>query len=655
MWVPANTVGPLHYRFYAEDNSSNNDSTRTKDVTVKDNDPPTFGNDASPNTAETDMSYTFNVTVEDNIGVDSVWVEYWYGNGSRTNATMDMEGGTWEHWMIVADTLEDLHYVIWCNDTSGNSNSTLERIVDVIDINGPQIINRGTKSTAYTGEPFEFTITAHDNVGLKRATLWYAFYDDELAPVEMEVIAAYPSSGNVLYSIFIDVPSNLFGNISYSYEVEDLYGNVLRSHVDIIRVRDNDPPEVVEDLSDTTATTGDPFTVWVEVADNIDMGAAQVVHWFTGGEQVTRDLELQYVSGDLNWTYGYSIDVPNDSIASLHYLLELTDAAGNTRRTEEREVPVLDDEPPTFGDDLSDEEAFRNQMFHFDVEFFVNIGVIELRCEWWFGMGGHLNATVPLDTRIAIDVPLHPEEPLRYFFSARDAAGNWNSTEVFERSVPNRPPAAGLPNPWEVGEEVDEELDMRDWILDPDSPWDEITVECRDPNVTVMGLVLQIRHDAWVPDYMIGVRVSDGNSSVLTFTTVHVVPVNDAPVIDQVLRNGIVLDPSVEVITFDRDGGGDLLVRATDEDGDELSYRWLRGEQVVATGDTVRAEDLPLGSYVLTVEVDDGTEVVSADLAVLVTEREEVSNWWAWALLIVIVVMIAVVGFVYWWSRDQTG
>ena len=70
-----------------------------------------------------------------------------------------------------------------------------------------------------------------------------------------------------------------------------------------------------------------------------------------------------------------------------------------------------------------------------------------------------------------------------------------------------------------------------------------------------------------------------------------------------------------------------ITVTATDEDGDPLTYRWLRGEQVVATGETVRAEDLPRGSYILTVEVDDAALAPdpndTAALAINVTDVNE--------------------------------
>ncbi|MCK4970197.1 MAG: hypothetical protein KAS77_06715, partial [Thermoplasmata archaeon] len=228
------TIKKLRYFISIVDTSGNWFTGPEKGIDVIDNDVPAFGEDASSDTADTDMLYTFSISVWDNIEVAEVWVEYRYGDGETTRLNLtSATGSTWEDWMIVADTLDDLHFIFRCNDTSGNENSTIERTVDVIDINGPHIINEGTKSWATTGEPFEFTLTAHDNVGLKSCILWYALDDGELAPVEMEVIEANPPSGNTLYSLWIDVPSDQSMNITYRYEIEDLYGNVFLTHEDI--------------------------------------------------------------------------------------------------------------------------------------------------------------------------------------------------------------------------------------------------------------------------------------------------------------------------------------------------------------------------------------------------------------------------------------
>ncbi|MCK4971097.1 MAG: hypothetical protein KAS77_11230, partial [Thermoplasmata archaeon] len=239
---------------------------------------PWFGADTSPDKAETDLSYTFSVSVEDNVGVGVVWVEYWYGDGEPTRMNMTLASDTaWEHWMVVNATLEDLHYVLGCSDLAGNVNTTGVRTVDVVDINGPVIINEGTGRTATTGDPFEFTVTVGDNVGVKGATVWFAFGDGELEPVAMEVVSEWPS-GNVLFSLVMDVPANATGNITYRLEVEDLYGNVQTTNIEYVRVVDDDLPVIVEDRTPQEAYTGETFTFNVTVTDNVGIASVEVTY-----------------------------------------------------------------------------------------------------------------------------------------------------------------------------------------------------------------------------------------------------------------------------------------------------------------------------------------------------------------------------------------
>ncbi|NIP36299.1 MAG: hypothetical protein GWN18_15220, partial [Thermoplasmata archaeon] len=276
----SDTLEDLNLRVHAWDLADNKMDVISYVRSVRDNDPPAFVEDHSPDSAETDMSYTFNVSVEDNIGLQDVWIEYWYGDGNRTGATMELRGSTWEAVIIVGDTLDDLHYYLWCRDTSDNRNSTSVRTVPVIDINGPQIVNEGTGRTATTGDPFEFTLTAWDNVGLKGATLWYAYGDDELVPVDMMVEEAGPS-GNVLYSLIIDVRSDFVGNITYRIGLEDLYGNNFTTFDKYVRVVDDDPPMVLDEDISPSATTGDPFSYRLTVTDNIGIASVQLDYFFS--------------------------------------------------------------------------------------------------------------------------------------------------------------------------------------------------------------------------------------------------------------------------------------------------------------------------------------------------------------------------------------
>ncbi|MCK5252500.1 MAG: hypothetical protein KAQ96_06100, partial [Thermoplasmata archaeon] len=305
---------------------------------------PWFGADTSPDTAETDLSYTFSVSVEDNVGVGTVWVEYWYGDGEPTRMNMTLASDTvWEHWMVVNATLEDLHYVLGCSDLAGNVNTTGVRTVDVVDINGPVIINEGTGRTATTGDPFEFTVTVGDNVGVKGATVWFAFGDGELEPVAMEVVSEWPS-GNVLFSLVMDVPANATGNITYRLEVEDLYGNVLTTNIEYVRVVDDDLPVIVEDRTPQEAYTGETFTFNVTVTDNVGIASVAVTYNTPDVKRWTVPMDGE---GD---AYTYSLVYPEDKWGPLEYQFVLTDLSGNVVNSTWMTVTVLDALPPEVRD-----------------------------------------------------------------------------------------------------------------------------------------------------------------------------------------------------------------------------------------------------------------------------------------------------------------
>ncbi len=644
MTVPWNSTTPIHYRLYVNDTSGNKNVTGELTVLVVDDDPPTFGEDASPTTADTDHLYFFSISAWDNIEVAEVWTEYRYGEGDtkRLNLTLTT-GTTWEGSMIVADTLDDLHFVIWSNDTSDNVNSTLERTVDVIDINGPGIINEGTKSWATTGDPFEFTITAHDNVGLKGAILWYALDDGELAPVEMEVVAAYPSSGNTLYSLWIDVPSDQSENITYSYEIEDLYGNVLRTHVDIIRVRDDDGPEMVEDLSDTTATTGDVFHARIRVRDNIgiDIVSSGEVLW-TGTD----------IDDHGNGIYEREVPMEADYVGPFNLSVELLDLGWNEVTYELITPEIVDNDPPEMEHDHGELLVPKGLECELHVTVRDNIGVGKVTIAYRFGEG--TEESIPMERtssgedtycEVMIPVPRVVEGPLYYRFTAEDASGNANATGWFEGTCVNRPPELkGDPPIWFVTEEATATLDLLDHIVDGNDPAIALTATCDAPGILVSGLVLQTRYDAWVPEHLLEVRVTDGEDTMWFNVTVRVTNVNDAPVIVSVLPENGSGHQKGESIRF--------LAVATDEDGDELTYTWRDGGKVIGEGAELDHDGLPVGERTITLEVSDGTASATRSLTVVVHQEEETATLALWLLLLVVLVVVGVAAYAIYNRRE---
>jgi hypothetical protein len=602
--VPANSLDVLHYKVLMTDGGDNVVVTDVTDIDVIDNDKPTFVEDVSPGTADTDMSYTFNVSVEDNIGVDAVWVEYWYGIGTRINVSMDTEGSSWVHWMIVEATLDDLHYVIWCNDTSGNVNSTLERTVDVIDINGPGIINEGTKAWATTGDPHEFTITAHDNVGLKRATLWYAFPGDELAPFEMEAIEVNPPSGNVLYSLFIDVPSDLSGNITYSYELEDLYGNIFRTHVDIVRVRDDDPPEIVEDLTPGEVGMGEDLTFVVVVSDNVGFWSVEVVYSLADGEPVTAPM----VPDGAEDIYSFTIGIAVNETGPISYRFRVMDRGWNEVNGSQRMVSIVDGIPPEILD-AKWGESIKGLDLTVVLRAGDNMGVESASLGYRFGDGTETTVEMDENLEAVIPIPRNPAGDLVLVFTVLDAAGNEAISEEMIVPLLNAGPTVDPVPLWDVIEEEDTYLDLAPYISDANDDHGSLTLTSHFGDVTVEGLQLRTLFVYPFPDHTFDLTVSDGEDETDFQITIHIVNVNDAPIVVEARYNDNLFDQSNDDVLLRQGTNDTFWVRAVDEEGDDLEYSWVHDGEVVARGQELRFSSLDEGIYInLTLVVDDGQD-----------------------------------------------
>jgi hypothetical protein len=646
--LPRYSTEPLLYRFWANDSSMNWNMTEVLELRVVDDDGPLLTADPLPEEVTTGQELELRVHVRDNIGVESVRFRWWYTIIDHSGPiTWPMEamavdsGGNGIYratfqvplWTVYS-FVQPIGLRFQATDTSGNNGTSRTLTLVVRDDDPPYLIEDLSPGEATTGDPFNLSVRVWDNV--RTEAVWVRYWFGRGRAVDL------PLSGGEqgVWNATISVPHAWVG-LHYVYGASDSSGNVNWSRQWDLQIVDNDPPEVVGDSSDEAVTTGGALAFEVRVEDNLFVQRVRVLYWFGDGER--RELELAGVglgSGN-NGTYRASLNVSLNATGPLTYVVEATDGGGNVRTTGERTVKVLDDDRPWFGDDLSDAEAWRGEMFHLDVEVGDNVGMGELWCEWWFGEGGHLNESVPLDATIAIDVPLDPAGPLRYRFAARDADGNWNRTEVFEREVLNAPPGLTGLVVWNVTEEQDEELDLREFIEDRDDAVWTVTVESPDANVTIEVCTLRVCHDVWVPDYVVGIGLDDGRDTTWHNVTVHVVPVNDPPRLHVVTRNGSTFDHRAETAHF-REGRHDVLVvHALDEDGDALTYSWQRNGVEVATGQELRYRDLPLGSYRLTLHVSDGTDESTYQFMVVVTEEAEVSPPWVWVVVLLVVVVVA--------------
>jgi PKD repeat protein len=113
-------LSSMKYTIKVTDTSNNVNTGPQKTVPVTDNDKPAII-DHTPTVAHAGDSFTFNVTVTDNILVSGVWLEYWFDDYAHINTTMTPVGGTqWKKTIAINLTSITLHYIISAVDTSSN-------------------------------------------------------------------------------------------------------------------------------------------------------------------------------------------------------------------------------------------------------------------------------------------------------------------------------------------------------------------------------------------------------------------------------------------------------------------------------------------------------------------------------------------------------
>ncbi|MGA1872395.1 MAG: SBBP repeat-containing protein, partial [Thermoplasmatota archaeon] len=231
---------------------------------VEDVSPPEFGSDYSTSPATTGDQFTFSIEVTDNVEVSSVFVEFWFGNGTRTNMSM-LGGGPYEyHISIPMDSSEPLIYIFHANDTSNNWNQKNKRVVKVLDNDGPIFGTDSTPTTGSTGDKFTFSIRVTDNLGVSEVFVeyWFGYGSGTSTNQSMWGLGPY------MYSYAFFIPADSTRPLNYIFHANDTANNWNHKNKRVVKVLDNDGPIFGTDSTPETGTTGDQFTFSIDVMDN---------------------------------------------------------------------------------------------------------------------------------------------------------------------------------------------------------------------------------------------------------------------------------------------------------------------------------------------------------------------------------------------------
>ncbi|MBN1389811.1 MAG: hypothetical protein JXA22_04110 [Candidatus Thermoplasmatota archaeon] len=414
--VSPDSTSDISYSFHFCDTYGNWNGTSALVVLVEDNDPPYFGDDLSPDTASTGEVFGLRIEVLDNIDVDEVHLEYWFGTGGHQNVTMTGAGPYLYSIIIPNDMTEKLSYSIHAVDPSMNWNRTQIVDVSVIDNDMPGSWLDSSDMTGTTGDIFTFDIQVADNIGIDPVYLEYWFGSGQHMNVTM-------TEGDP-FTLDITIPFNSTDMLHYIFHACDTSGNWnTTSQADVI-VMDNDLPVIGPDTTPGTGYTGEPFSFTFEVMDNIGIDSVHVDYWFGNGPHENATVEG---SG----YYYLTIELPPDSVETLHYILRVSDVSGNWNGTPPVNIEILDNDVPLLVDGTNG-TATTGDEFVFRVTVQDNLGVENVYLEYWFGQGLHGNVSMEGtdDFTYTIIIPSDSTDELLYMVHSCDGSGNWNRTHV---------------------------------------------------------------------------------------------------------------------------------------------------------------------------------------------------------------------------------
>jgi len=314
--LPMASTDPLHLFLSAVDAAENWQKTETFSVLILDNDPPTFGTDSTPNEADLGEKLTFSTVVSDNIGVTSVYVDYWYGTGARTNMSM---GGTGTYSLeitITSETVDTLNYQFKAVDAAGNWMDATIKTITFQDKVLPTLGADASDTVAVQGKDFVFKVQASDNIEVAAVKVKYRFGSDAFQEKDM-------TGGPTEFTFTVSVPLSETRPLGYIFTAFDTSDNTVSSQEYTRTPVDRTKPGFVSDDSDQVLNEGQEFEFIVKWEDNVDIAEAFVVYWYEGAAESNVSMVL---SGT---TFKYTMTVPDGTKGTLNYKFKAKDAAGN--------------------------------------------------------------------------------------------------------------------------------------------------------------------------------------------------------------------------------------------------------------------------------------------------------------------------------------
>ena len=213
--VPSNAL-EISYRFLVTDLYGIGDASALRAIPVMDNDPPEIIEDRTAEMAQAGSNLSISVMVEDNIGVEEVWVEYSIDGSAPSIVALSGDREFYGQIRVQGGSL--LRYSVHARDTSGNVGKGPLRTLEIIDVHPPFLSRDRTPVKGVVGEVFRFEIEANDNSGA--FTSWV---DLSLGGRDRQRIIM-DGEGGIRFAE-VSIYASLARSINYTIFISDMSGN----------------------------------------------------------------------------------------------------------------------------------------------------------------------------------------------------------------------------------------------------------------------------------------------------------------------------------------------------------------------------------------------------------------------------------------------
>ncbi len=279
-------------------------------VMVQDDIKPQFHATIDPTYAFVNTPFQLTAHASDNLKVEDVRIEYWYGSGAHNNVSMTENGSIIDRWNInitPPNELTTFSYLYHATDREGNWIHSMVRHIPILDNVLPTFGLDSTPSVGTTGDNLTFKIEVTDNIAIGNVTVEFFSAGQPVRNETME--------GSGPYTFTTTVPSSSTATIRYVIHACDTSGNWITSTWKDITISDNDPP-VADASSDMTWETGVIYTFdGSSSTDNVGIASYK---W-----------SFQYYYVDVTLT-GIQPTFNFEVAGEYHVTLEVKDNDGNT-------------------------------------------------------------------------------------------------------------------------------------------------------------------------------------------------------------------------------------------------------------------------------------------------------------------------------------